>query len=1583
MTEAQSKFTQAYKEALQAGSKLNNPQVAKLAARFGITLETEVKEFAELAIVLAAKEIAERPLPMPDRFALVVALYESQVNLNTRTSNSMMLQQYSTPAPISFLAGAFVKAAAPSGSFFEPTAGNGLLCHYIPSPQVVVNEIDKWRLTSLKSQAFKKILTQDATKPFGFDREFDGILANPPFGDLKSTVLIGPAAIGILDHLICLRALDGMKDDGRAALIIGGHNEYDKDNLIKSGKNRVFIRLLYHLYNVVDVINIDSKKLYSRQGTSFDVRMILIDGRAKTPGHPPLYDPERNEPVTGFYDLYKRVAPHLPMKKNKLIIKKAADVLIKIRRYEEQQEEQGLGAPYLPTSRAESLIVHTPDSMEHEIHSAVARLKKVVGSLDEYVMDKLQYRSIDDLHEALKAEQVDAVALAVYNIEQKKKGIIIADQTGIGKGRQAAGVIRYAVLQGYKPWFITEAPNLFSDMYRDLVDIGSGDLVPFILNEKEPKTIVRDKEGEEVYSPLTGGPQKRMISELLKRKNAALVGYDMVFTTYSQFQLAGKKTEVLLELAKENILILDEAHNASGEGSARGARIKQAVADTNGCVFLSATYAKRPDNMPLYALKTAMGDANLSPEALVDAIGRGGVALQEVISAQLVKEGQLVRRERKIEDLKVEYTNIHELPEKDEDKAKMKSLLRSKADICTEIIRDIIMFQQLYITGVVESKDEAMKKEYSSATQDKNRSNVGVDSPPLFSRVFHIINLILFSLKAEEVGKRAVYWLKLGYKPVITFANTMESYIDNMVDAAGEPVKVGQNINTNFSAVLHNALNSVMTLSIDEGWGKEKIKVVIELHELPMEGQMMYKYIYDKINKASTGMCLSPIDVVAQVIKKAGYTTEEVTGREKMFLLSEDYSWGKLASRDVLTVNEAFRLFNENEVDCLMINQKGATGASAHAVFNEKVRTLDEVKPRIMLNLQAELDINKQVQKMGRINRTGQVKDPRYEFISSPVPAETRLMMMLQRKLKSLDANTSSNQKNSEEMMNFPDFLNKIGDGVVVKYLIDHPEINMQLGNPASISYTNGAPKVGNKEEAAGRSTGRVAILPSEEQEKFYTAVIQEYNNEVEYLKQVGEYDLEMETEPLDAKTESKEIITVGKDGGSVFGGPSYMEVVTAKNLRKPLTKEDLEQRIAETTEGNSAQAINRGYKGEFAEYEHLRLRQDLADLEITYGKKLNKLETEWKLRQESVELEQEDYDKQEEKEEKLEAWYQKAQSDLKASSEGRKYLISTILDFFWAGRSFRYPIMGGSTMTFAKGVVIGISIDRKKPNPFAPSNIAVKLAIANSLRYIVLKASGESGKLLSAIMGNSHSLRDDYRYNWQEVIRTASESTTTRYIVTGNLLQAVGRFKNGKLVSYTTDQIVNGKPVIKKGFLLNESYVPKSEEGKAENVTVPIKYCRKVIASLITGQFLFTSDKLSFMKSPDPEVLKLFAPGTKTEGGHIFQDADIIALLQGDGQGFVKKEKNMVGEMHMDQLDRLIALLQSKFTMSVELSRDQFNMIKGDIPDFDEEPTEDEISQQQRDKEKRMRLVKIKAKAVMVLQMQLKYEQEQEGQPA
>ena len=152
------------REDLQNGRKHSKTTIESIAKGFGITNKNLVKEYTELAIILNAREIAhDNSLNTYEKYLDIVALYQSQVNLSMRTSMSVLMQQYSTPAPISFLASSYIlKSGSLSGykafknivkgstkgkivgnahltndkkdfpRYLEPSAGNGLLSIALP-----------------------------------------------------------------------------------------------------------------------------------------------------------------------------------------------------------------------------------------------------------------------------------------------------------------------------------------------------------------------------------------------------------------------------------------------------------------------------------------------------------------------------------------------------------------------------------------------------------------------------------------------------------------------------------------------------------------------------------------------------------------------------------------------------------------------------------------------------------------------------------------------------------------------------------------------------------------------------------------------------------------------------------------------------------------------------------------------------------------------------------------------------------------------------------------------------------------------------------------------------------------------------------------------------------------------------------------------------------------------------------------------------------------------------------------------------------------------------------------------------------
>ena len=1279
---------------LQQQHKHNKKSIEKIAATFQIFDKTEIKELTELAIVKQARALAHLPVSIAERFEKIVALYHSQVNLSHRTSQSVLLQQYSTPAPISYLAGVYcgIDKFNNGQIAFEPSAGNGLLTVAGNPTNIIVNEIDYLRNSHLQVQGYQQILQQDATQPFqNFQRKFDAVLTNPPFGSMDAPVKYETFPISSLEHVMALRALDCMKDYGRAAIIIGGHTKWDDKGRIQAGRQRIFFNYLYSHYHVADVLQIDGGKLYSRQGTSFDVRLILINGRKPyVEGAAPVFNSYNDKVITTFDELFERVMDNGDVK----ILSKSNMNSYQLQAEKEAKQLQqllqslgeiDLGMPYQPAS--ESCIVlntQVPDSMGFETQQAISKIKQEIGgSMDNFVRHRLKYNSPMEMCKALSAEQTDAVAMAIYNIEARGQGMIIGDQTGIGKGRIAAAIIRYAVNQGLKPVFITEKANLFSDIYRDLFAINSAHLVPFIVNGKESKTDIKDEEGTVIYQALPATEQNKIFKD-----QQVPAKFDFVLGTYSQFNSPDKKPEkpaFLRAIAEDNIIIMDEAHNSSGSSNT-GEYLQGVVSKAKGVIFLSATFAKRPDNMPIYAMKTAISDCNMSKEDLVNAITQGGVALQEVLASQLVAEGQMLRRERSFEGVEVNYMTL-------EDKEQEH---KAVADNITEILREIIAFQSNHIDKQVDELDKIAVAEGKEIVIREGTSQAGVDNIPYFSKVFQVINQMLFSIKAEAVAERALLRLREGKKPVIAFASTMGSFIEQMENESGMPVGDGDLINADFSEVLKRGLDGIMRYTEKDVDGNPIYKR-FELSELAPEAQMEYQKIMAKIRNAATGITISPIDIIIRKIQEAGYTVAEVTGRKYEVQINPKTNKGLVMSRKRINTNDAFRQFNNNEVDVLMINQSGSTGASAHAIVTPKVKA-EQVKQRVMIVLQAELDINTEVQKRGRINRTGQILLPIYDYMMSAIPAEKRLMMMLQKKLKSLDANTTSNQKQSSNILDVPDFLNKYGDKIVKEYLLENSDINDLLGDPLKLEESNSENKP-DVEDAAMKVSGRVAVLSTKMQQEFYNEIAERYNDYVEYLKQVGEYDLEVEAMNLETETINTTMIKMGKGGDSAFGEDSILETVKANVLKKPFTVNELDNLLKESLEGKEAKVIQSELIQSYQTEMQKRLEAEQQETQNKYVELVNDVPYEKKL----LKL----------KEKEGEQAYQKAiQARIKELKEAeqnqiaqtektfsnRAMYLERLFKFFYIGRKLFYPVESyneGQELILA--AFIGFAIDTKK----------------------------------------------------------------------------------------------------------------------------------------------------------------------------------------------------------------------------------------------------------------------------------------------
>jgi hypothetical protein len=274
-------IVQARKEAEEITGKPIKPGTAESKA---------VDEAVEVGVVNAARQIIKDTPDKAEAFDKLVDLYQRQPRLASRSSTSAKNQAYSTPAPLAFAA-QMLAGVTPEGKTLDTSAGNGMLLTAADPKNAYANELEKARFESLQQQGLN--VTQGDATTMEFADKVDSLVINPPFNKVSNgrggykTFVVDDYKTKKIDHAITLKSLKFLKDDGKAVIIIGstgfgaGKPLPDSERAYAYSSSKGFFDRVYDNYNVVDHFTVDGK-LYARQGASFPVDVIVVDGKGKS-----------------------------------------------------------------------------------------------------------------------------------------------------------------------------------------------------------------------------------------------------------------------------------------------------------------------------------------------------------------------------------------------------------------------------------------------------------------------------------------------------------------------------------------------------------------------------------------------------------------------------------------------------------------------------------------------------------------------------------------------------------------------------------------------------------------------------------------------------------------------------------------------------------------------------------------------------------------------------------------------------------------------------------------------------------------------------------------------------------------------------------------------------------------------------------------------------------------------------------------------------------------------------------------------------------------------------------------------------
>lgn len=1143
---------------------------------------------------------------------------------------------------------------------------------------------------------------------------------------------------------------------------------------------------------------------------------------------------------------------------------------------------------YYGKSRYNSEGIYLPRSQAEFTYAALENLEAQEGDIDEFVAKELGYASTDEMAKGLAGYQIDALGLAI-SANNMGKGFVVGDDTGVGKGRTAAAMLVWAKKNGKVPIFVSLNETLYSDMYRDLKDIGHGDLRIGMTNtESEIIEDIGNGRSRKLFENKKGDGNK--LTSFLTKNGALPPNIDIIFTTYSQLGgsgSAGRQAAIASLIGSgKAAIVMDEAHNAAGDSNTNayfmslltgeGLFGKDAAGDAKPApadwapppaLYLSATFAKRPDNMPLY-IHTNLRYAADTPDELKELFGRGAGTdvLQQIASEMLVKSGSMIRRERSYDGVKMSFIT-------DEDNAPRDA---REVDNITAVLRTLVTADRALKEWIkdasVQSQIVSLLGPAGSSMGVTGNSFNDVQGTPFTSVVHNYVSQLLLATKiktavdttvakmndSETVDGKTVE--KSNEKVVLALQNTMEALLKDYV-TANNVREGGELANLGWQTVLRRGVDSTrrITLKSATGQKKDNIKVTIPFDMMPPSIRAGYAKVDAMIQAFQSSLPVSPIDAIRQQLEAKFVWTEdgkvkvgdeapagvnarhlvvkEISGRTH----GVDYRYDvprymELDDPDRVAVIAGFQNGDKSQetgpVDVVILTAAGATGISLHASVN----AFDQ-RPRHMIILQPHADISVFKQLLGRIHRTGQVLWPSFTMLATGIPAERRIMAVIKKKMSSLVSNTSAGS--STTSMRGVDFINQYGDVSVARYLNDHSDIRVFMDYPEWEQVEDAAGR-----DVALKASGRAGLLPVTDQQEFFDSVESDYNTEIERRNATGTNALQRNVYPFNATLEESAMLDEGLDPNNPFTAGVAMDRYSVDIVGEVPSQAKVEDAINQSLAGRSASDV---------------VSQIESDLKITYDEAHSQLISQQRDLQ-AAEIAPNVTDKEKEI---LAAQLEAIQTRIDLFSERREKTLTALRD--------NYPIGSGYNIfeindVPSSAVVVSYTVNKsqsKTGNPYAPSNF--KVNFQRNLPGLRVPVS------LATLEGNTVTKEDFYRNpnlaDWF-ALKSAIGGRQKIYIATGNILHATKLLqgKGGEIANFTLD---TGKTV--PGLKMPPKYNPGPLAQQRYTLRTPAaaaQFALSAWAAVLQKKWVDTGsdeyldankaiDKLSFTKSiPDAAVV-------------------------------------------------------------------------------------------------------------------------------
>lgn len=992
-----------------------------------------------------------------------------------RTADQEKFQQFSTPPTIAYLA-ALAANINSDDVVLEPSAGIGGLALFPKAwgAKVAVNELDPRRASILSSMGFD-MLTQEDALHIDNNTKLDGvkpsvILMNPPFSNTQGK---GKSTNNSFLHVEA--ALNRLNEGGRLVAILGAGIDVRNDGNDSVSYTR-WIESLKENYTIRADLRIDGKN-YTKYGTSFNVRMLVID---KIGAH------EAFEKIfTGKFDdvMDDKLIHHIiatQFERNDvqmpptLTVPKADD---KKTATETEKAPQKAPEPEKAPEKAPEKTVKEPGKEQKPAKKPAAEkpAEKPKDTTDQMPTENPvdEAPAVKEQEEKPKAEKREKkVKKEAVQKERKESGeymtyVSPALPAGVDPGvAHPADLVESIAMASvplppatYKPHpNLTKLPgarlSLSTEQMVNVVYAGqaherllvSGERQGYLIGDgtgvgkglqiaaiimdnrlKGRKKAVWLSERENLhedakrdYGDIGGNPDDVLLygrsPSRQKKLEAAKEG--VLFTTYSTLRSKPRQGQA------SN---LDLIANWIGDKTFDGVIVfdeAHNIGNSEGRNASEQAKAGRelqerfPNARILYVSATAAED--VSKILYADRLGlwgEGTAFSDRSDFANTITESGTAAMELVCRDLKASgLLNARSISYDGVRYERLEHKLSANQRKIYDTMSDAWQI-------VIRNMDEALRltgQNQSGQTRGRARSALYGAMQSFYSQVLCSLSMpsVISSMHADLDAGRAV---------VLQIVNTNESAQMRTVAAARETGETLEELDFTPKSILTGYLQNAFPIwqydTVVDASGNETVKPVFDSDGNPMVNKRAVA-IRDALIEQIAHMPIpeNPLDMIFREFGTDAVA--EVTGRQvRIVPVRQADGSTALAEQNrgnTASANEAeTRAFQDGKKDILIFSDAGGTGKSYHADRRAKNQ-----KQRVHYVLQPGWSASKAVQGFGRTNRSNQVSKPIYRLVTTDVAGQARYISTIAKRLDTLGAMTKGQrQTGSSGMFNANDSL--------------------------------------------------------------------------------------------------------------------------------------------------------------------------------------------------------------------------------------------------------------------------------------------------------------------------------------------------------------------------------------------------------------------------------------------------------------------------------------------------------------------------------------------------------------------------------